>query len=102
MGKYKDLQKYVSDYFGDKSKEELQKELFFYHPELFNEIAKYRGYGIPKAYKNATKKYKVDKNIFFFESNLAKQYTGNPRYILISLMYGLIMEIRTSFLEILL
>lgn len=81
MGKYKDLQKYVSDYFGDKSKEELQKELFFYHPELFNEIAKYRGYGIPKAYKNATKKYKVDKNIFFFESNLAKQYTGNPRYI---------------------
>ena len=81
MGKYKDLQKIVSDYFGDKSKEELEKELFPYHPELFNEIAKYRKYGLPKAYREAIKKFPADKKTYFFESNLAKQYTGNPRYI---------------------
>jgi len=81
MSSYKQLQKYVSEYFKDKSKDDLSKELFPYHPELFNEIAKYRKYGMPSRYKKAVKKYPVDKHTFFFESNLAKQYTGNPRYI---------------------
>lgn len=78
---YKELQKLVSDYFGDKTKKDLEKELFYTNPELFYEIAKYRKFGIPKAYRKALKKYPVDENLVFFESNLSKQYTGNPRYI---------------------
>lgn len=78
---YKDIQKYISDYFGDKSKKELEDELFYTNPELFNEIAKYRKYGIPKKYKKASNNFPIDENLFFFESNLSKQYTGNPRYI---------------------
>lgn len=81
MSKYKDLQKYISEYFSNKTKKELENELFYENPELFNEIAKYRQYGIPKRYKDAVKKYNVDPHMFFFESNLARQYTGNPRYI---------------------
>lgn len=81
MGKYKNLQKYISEYFKDKSKEDLEEELFYSNPELFNEISKYRQYGIAKRYKKACKKYSVNKELFFFESNLARQYTGNPRYI---------------------
>lgn len=81
MGKYKNLQKYFSEYLGDKTKKELERELFPTHPELFYEVAKYRKYGIPKVYKKAVKKYPVDDKLFFFESNIARQYTGNPRYI---------------------
>ncbi len=81
MSKYKDLQKNFSRYLGDKTKKELENELFLPHPELFNEVAKYRRYGVPKVYKNACKKFSVDEKLFFFESNLARQYTGNPRYI---------------------
>ena len=81
MGKYRNLQKYVSDYFKGKTKKELEEELFPDNPDLFCEIAFYRKYGVPKVYKNACKKYKVNDKLFLFESNLAKQYTGNPRYI---------------------
>ena len=49
--------------------------------ELYYEIAKYKGYGVPKRYKKAVNKYFVVENLFFFESNLARQYSGNPRYI---------------------
>lgn len=80
MGKNRKLQKDISEYY-DKTKEELETELFPYNPELFNEIAKYREFGVPKRYKNAVKNFSVDHKLFFFESNLAKQYTGNPRYI---------------------
>ncbi len=81
MGKYKDLQKYISEYFKDESKKDLERGLFYSNPELFYEIAKYRKYGMPKKYRQAIKKYDVNKELFFFESNLARQYTGNPRYI---------------------
>ena len=78
---YKDLIKEISEYFADKSKEELENEVFYSNPELFNEIAKYRNYGMPKRYRNACNKFPVNEKLFLFESNLAKQYTGNPRYI---------------------
>ena len=81
MNEYKNLQRIISDYFKDKTKEDLEKEIFFDSPELFYEIAKYRNFGMPKRYTNAVKKSSVDHKLFFFESNLAKQYTGNPRYI---------------------
>ena len=81
MREYENLQKYVSDYFGDKTKKELESDLFYSNPELFYEIAKYRKYGMPKVFKKAIKKYSVDENLFFFESDLGKKYTGNPRYI---------------------
>ncbi|WP_405264736.1 CDP-glycerol glycerophosphotransferase family protein [Methanobrevibacter sp.] len=81
MSKYKDLQKNFSRYLGDKTKKDLENELFLDYPELFNEVAKYRRYGVPKVYKQACKEYKTDEKTFFFESNLARQYTGNPRYI---------------------
>ena len=70
----------ISKYNG-KSKKELENTLYHENPELFAEIGKSRNFGMPKAYRNAVKKYKVDHNLFLFESNLAKQYTGNPRYI---------------------
>lgn len=38
-----------------KQKKELEFELHAY-PNLYDEIAKYRSYGIPKRYKNAVKK----------------------------------------------
>lgn len=78
---YKDAQKHISEYFADKDRKQLEKELFYTNPELFNEIAKYRNYGLPKRYRNAAKKFPINNDLFFFESNLAKQYTGNPRYI---------------------
>ena len=81
MSKYKKLQRNFSKYLGDKTKKDLEQELFLQYPELFNEVAKYRRYGVPKVYKNACKEYPVDEKTFFFESNLARQYTGNPRYI---------------------
>lgn len=56
MEDYENLQKYISEYFGDKTKKkELEFELHAY-PNLYDEIAKYRSYGIPKRYKNAVKK----------------------------------------------
>ena len=81
MGKNRDLLKYISEYFKDKTKKDLEDELFYPHPELFYDIAKYRRYGMPKAYRKAIKEYPINNEMFFFESNLARQYTGNPRYI---------------------
>lgn len=81
MGKNRDLLKYISEYFKDKTKQDLEDELFYTHPELFYDIAKYRRFGMPKAYRKAIKKYPINNEMFFFESNLARQYTGNPRYI---------------------
>ena len=81
MGQYEDLQKYFSEYLGDKTKKELEDELFYSYPKLFNEVAKYRKYGVPKKFKEASKKFPIDENLFFFESNVSRQYTGNPRYI---------------------
>ena len=84
MSKYKDLQKNFSRYLGDKTKKDLENELFLDHPELFNEVAKYRRYGVPKVYKQACKEYKTDEKTFFFESNLARHdgdksiIPGNP------------------------
>ena len=59
----------------------MENEVFYSNPELFNEIAKYRNFGMPKRYRNACNKFPVNEKLFLFESNLAKQYTGNPRYI---------------------
>ncbi|MEY8349285.1 CDP-glycerol glycerophosphotransferase family protein [Bacillus cereus] len=80
MDSYQLLQKYISDYFSDMSIADLEKNIFPKYPELFSEIAKYREHGIPKAYKIHLDK-PVNPRMFFFESNLGKQYTGNPRYI---------------------
>ncbi len=80
MGDCENLQKYISEYVGDKPIDEWKLE-FQDNPELYYEIAKYKGYGVPKRYKKAVNKYFVVENLFFFESNLARQYSGNPRYI---------------------
>lgn len=69
------------EYYKDKTMDELKTELFYNNPELFNEIAKERKQGMPKKYKKYVEKFDVNEKLFFFESNLAKQYTGNPRYI---------------------
>jgi CDP-glycerol glycerophosphotransferase (TagB/SpsB family) len=78
---YTRLQTQIAEYFSDLSQDELKKDLFPKHPELFSVVAEKRGYGIPWQYKKATETYKVNERMFFFESNLGKQYTGNPRYI---------------------
>lgn len=78
---FKKMQYYLDQYFKGHSQEDLQREIFPKHPELFNAIAEYRGYGIPWQYKKAVESYKVNERMVFFESNLGKQYTGNPRYI---------------------
>lgn len=78
---YSKLLKNINDYFLDLSQDELQKRIFPHSPELFNAIAELRGYGIAWQYKKATETYPVNQKMIFFESNLGKQYTGNPRYI---------------------
>ncbi|MGI6220703.1 MAG: CDP-glycerol glycerophosphotransferase family protein [Coriobacteriales bacterium] len=59
---------------------ELEKAVFPEDPELFARLAFRRGEGIPWQYRRACKK-PVDKKMVFFESNLGRQWTGNPRYI---------------------
>jgi CDP-glycerol glycerophosphotransferase (TagB/SpsB family) len=78
---YSKLQSSINDYFAELSQEELQKDIFPKFPELFNAIAEFREYGITWQYKKATETFKVNEKMIFFESNLGKQYTGNPRYI---------------------
>ncbi|MCQ6264460.1 CDP-glycerol glycerophosphotransferase family protein [Fictibacillus sp. WQ 8-8] len=76
-----DLNPFVLDYFSTISQDDLKKDVFPKYPEVFNLIAQSRGFGIPWQYKKAAESHKVDQRMFFFESNLGKQYTGNPRYI---------------------
>ncbi|WHY91245.1 CDP-glycerol glycerophosphotransferase family protein [Neobacillus cucumis] len=76
------LQGYINEYFSELSQDDLKRDIFPKHPELFNVIAEYRGYGVPWKYKKAVESSPVvNEKMFFFESNLGKQYTGNPRYI---------------------
>ncbi|MDR1791389.1 MAG: CDP-glycerol glycerophosphotransferase family protein [Propionibacteriaceae bacterium] len=65
---------------GNPDFERLRTEVFPRHPRLFYRLAKHCGEGIPKAYRRQ-RKHPVDQKRVFFESNLGKQYTGNPRYI---------------------
>lgn len=65
----------------NKPKNELEDALFYENPELFARISQFRKFGMPKSYVNAVKNHKINSKMVFFESNLAKQYTGNPRYI---------------------
>lgn len=75
------IQSYLDKYFADLSQDDLKRDLFPSNPELFNLVAEYRGYGIPWQYKKVADSENVNERMFFFESNLGKQYTGNPRYI---------------------
>ena len=59
---------------------DLEKTVFPKDPDLFSRLAFRRGEGIPKKYREAAEQ-PVDKKMVFFESNVAKQCTGNPRYI---------------------
>ncbi|MDR1791387.1 MAG: CDP-glycerol glycerophosphotransferase family protein [Propionibacteriaceae bacterium] len=58
----------------------LKTEVFPTHPDVFTELFRAAGRGVPKAYKRAAQA-PVNEQAVFFESNLGKQYTGNPRYI---------------------
>ncbi|MDL2211455.1 CDP-glycerol glycerophosphotransferase family protein [Erysipelotrichaceae bacterium OttesenSCG-928-M19] len=59
---------------------ELEKKLFVAKPKTYELVSRARRTGQRKEYrKNITKK--VNEKMFFFESNLGRQYTGNPRYI---------------------
>lgn len=78
---YNTLQSNIIDYFSSFSQEELKKNIFPKYPEIFNVVAESRGYGIPWQYKKAKESDSVNEKMIFFESNLGKQYTGNPRYI---------------------
>lgn len=78
---YNKLAVEIMAFFSPMSKDELKITVFPKYPELYNFIAKSRGYGIPWQYKKAVENHKVNEKMFFFESNLGKQYTGNPRYI---------------------
>ncbi|MDF9866990.1 CDP-glycerol glycerophosphotransferase (TagB/SpsB family) [Bacilli bacterium PM5-3] len=62
------------------SNKELEKKLFVKNLLLYEIIARSRKIGQRKEYRKYIKE-PVNKKMFFFESNLAKQYTGNPRYI---------------------
>ena len=75
-----DLKSQVSKFKGI-TKIELEDTLYHEDSELFYAVAESRKFGIPRLYKKAIKKYSVNPKMFFFESNLARQYTGNPRYI---------------------
>ncbi|WP_147659477.1 hypothetical protein [Methanobrevibacter oralis] len=66
MGDCENLQKYISEYVGDKPIDEWKLE-FQDNPELYYEIAKYKGYGVPKRYKKAVNKYFVVENLFFLK-----------------------------------
>jgi len=79
--KYEKLLSSINAYFKDFSEAELKTKVFPYHPELFNEVARMRGFGIPWQYRKAVESKPVNDKMIFFESNLGKQYTGNPRYI---------------------
>ncbi|CAM3981017.1 CDP-glycerol glycerophosphotransferase family protein [Mesobacillus zeae] len=78
---YFKLQSTIAEYFSELSQEELKKEIFPKHPDIFNAVAEVREYGITWQYKRAVEAFGVNDRMFFFESNLGKQYTGNPRYI---------------------
>ena len=78
---YSKLQSNINDYFSELSQSELQTKVFPENPDLFNAIAEFREYGIPWKYKQTVESSKVNEKMIFFESNLGKQYTGNPRYI---------------------
>lgn len=67
--------------YDDKSMDELINEIFHDNPDLFCKIVKFQKKGMPKRYRKYVEKFDVNRKLFFFESNLAKQYTGNPRYI---------------------
>lgn len=62
-------------------KAEIEKSVFPHAPDLFAQIAKNNDIGIPYNYAKIAKTQSVNPKIVFFESNLGKQYTGNPRYI---------------------
>ncbi|TYO74311.1 CDP-glycerol glycerophosphotransferase family protein [Rossellomorea marisflavi] len=78
---YKELQSSINDYFEEYSQQQLQDEIFPKFPDLFNAIAEFRGYGIQWQYKRESEASTVNDKMIFFESNLGKQYTGNPRYL---------------------
>jgi CDP-glycerol glycerophosphotransferase (TagB/SpsB family) len=72
----------INEFFSEYTQDDLTKKVFPKHPELFNAIAEFRGIGVPWQYKKAVEASPtVNEKMFFFESNLGKQYTGNPRYI---------------------
>lgn len=75
------LEKKLSDFFPRKSQKALETDLYPDQPELFAAIAWARNYGVPKVYANEIAMKAVRPTQVFFEANLGKQYTGNPRYI---------------------
>ena len=81
MEDYNSLKGLMINYFSNMSEEDLKKKVFPRHPELFNIVAEHRGFGKPWNYRKVTEKVPVNNEMIFFESNLGKQYTGNPRYI---------------------
>jgi CDP-glycerol glycerophosphotransferase (TagB/SpsB family) len=78
---YSKLQSNINDYFSELSQSDLQSKIFPKYPDLFNAIAEFREYGVPWKYKQTITSSNVNEKMIFFESNLGKQYTGNPRYI---------------------
>lgn len=75
------LVKMLSEYFRNDSQKTLETELFPDNPEMFTAIAWQRKIGIPRSYLEVATSKPVRAKQVFFESNLGKQYTGNPRYI---------------------
>lgn len=68
-------------YFSEMTREELDAKIFPAYPALFNAVARGRGIGAPSAYRAACAKAPPSPTTLFFEANLGRQYTGNPRYI---------------------
>ena len=56
--------------YKNKNLKDLKNEIFYDNPELFYEIAKFYNIKIPKKYIKYVKKFDIEKNLFFFESNL--------------------------------
>lgn len=76
-----DLPRHLHRFYSEVPKKVLDETLFPDHPELYAAISSHRQYGIPEPYWKTASTTEVNPRRVFFESNLGKQYTGNPRYI---------------------
>ena len=71
----------LSKLYKDLDQKQLEEELFDEYPEICTAVAWHRRYGVPKLYSQSAELMTANPHQVFFESNLSKQYTGNPRYL---------------------
>ncbi|MDF9866997.1 CDP-glycerol glycerophosphotransferase (TagB/SpsB family) [Bacilli bacterium PM5-3] len=73
-------QKIISFKYRKYDKKMLEQILYKESPEKYEIVARARKIGQRKEYRKNMKE-PINEKMFFFESNLGRQYTGNPRYI---------------------